>query len=373
MWTTSGFIVGGLLTGLAADAFGRLRPMFVTIAMVIVGGICAASAQTFQQLVFWRFVTALGLGGDLILAYGLLTEFAPPRTRGRWLAWVALLGNLGLPLCLLMGHFILPGPDGWRMMIAIPAVAAIVVLLLRLMLTESPRWLATVGRYAQADLIVAAVEAQARKASEPVLVPAPSPRASTNAKERFGTYVAVGAAIHVGTMAAVFGFVSWLPTFFATSLSIKDSTLFAGLMAAGAPAGTLVAFFVTDRVERKWGVVGAALLAALLGVAYVSASNVQGVIALGFATVTSLYVMATLGVYTYVPELFDTRRRLRVIGLLLMLGRLAALAMPFAVVPLFTAGGQAGVYMLIFALLLIQAAVVALFGPRTRGVSLDAI
>jgi putative MFS transporter len=371
MWTTFGLVIGGAVGGFVADKFGRLRPMFVTVAIIILGGVFAATAPTFQHLIAWRFVSAIGLGADAILAYGLLVEFAPPHARGRWLAWVAFLANLGLPLCLFLAHFILPLADGWRVMIAIPALAAIIVLLLRFTLMESPRWLASAGRYAQADQIVTDVEALAVHASAPPPSNAASPARAPGGQ--FWPRLAVAASVHMAAMAAVFGFVSWLPTFFATTRSISDSTLFAGIMAAGSPIGTLLAFTLADRFERKWSTVAAGLAAAAFGVAYAFAPNQALILALGLITVALIYAMSTLGTFSYVPELFDTHVRLRAVGAVLTLGRLTALAMPLAVVPLFQIGGQKAVIALVVAMLLVQAATVAKLGPRTKGISIEAI
>ena len=73
------------------------------------------------------------------------------------------------------------------------------------------------------------------------------------------------------------------------------------------------------------------------------------------------------------PELFSTQHRMRLIGLCATAGRLVMICLPLLVIPLFKATGQAGVVALISGILLIEAAIVAVFGTNTRGRSLESI
>jgi MFS transporter, putative metabolite:H+ symporter len=380
MATTLGLGLGGLISGFLGDRLGRRRTMQWTIVLVIVGSIGAAFSPSFEALLGWRLLTSLGLGGETVLAYAMLGEFMPPAWRGRWLARLGFLANLGMPLGLALGYFVLPNAEGWRTMLAIPGIAAIAVFILRRQLTESPRWLQSRGRHAEAERIVAQIEtgaaivgASARDTSGPSVAKTSAPRVRLFTSENRGK-LAAAIAINIAIMSAIFGFVSWLPTFFVQSgLDIANSTLFAGVMSLGAPIGTLIGMLITDRIERKWGIVVTSLLAIGLGIVYASADGAAEIMISGLAMVITLYVFGTLGLIGYVPELFATGVRMRAIGLCATIGRAFIFVLPLAVVVLFERFGQAGVIVLVSIILAIQAAVVAIFGVRTRGRALEAV
>lgn len=370
--TVVGLALGGLAAGVLADRLGRRRAMQGTLAIVLVGSLGASMASDMTQLIGWRMLTALGLGGESVLGYALMSEFLPPARRGRWLAWLGLWANIGMPLALLTGYFVLPLPDGWRWMLALPALAAVPVLVLRHRLEESPRWLAARGRAAEAEAITAAIEAQSRLCVEETQMP---PLASIPpGTGSLGRRLLVGSAVHVAIISAVFGFVSWLPSFFASEgRDIATSSLFAGIIALGNPSGVLLALLVGDRVERKWGFVFSALAAALLGLGYAMVTGPAAILVMGFLVVTTIFFAGTLGMTAYVPELFPTRFRMRGVGICATAGRVAAFILPFIIVPVFTAAGQAGVIGMIALILAVQALIVALLGVASRGRPLESV
>jgi putative MFS transporter len=379
--TTIGLGLGGFISGVLADRLGRRPTLRWTLLVVIVGSVGAALAPSVPALLAWRFVTALGLGGETVLGYAMLGEFLPPAFRGRWLARLALLSNLGMPLALFLGYFVLPLPEGWRWMLAIPGVAAIPVLYLRRSLSESPRWLVTQARHDEADTLVSEIENSGPQPLPPVAL-APALHDPASPEERISTLfapdnrmrLAVGASICIAIMSAVFGFVSWLPTFFvAEGKDIASSALFAGFMSVGCPVGVLLGMQITDRIERKWGVVAGSLIAAFLGACYAFSETSTLILLTGFLVVTAVYVTGTLGLIGYVPELFPTALRMRGVGFSATAGRVVAVGLPFAIAPIFSTWGQAGVVGLISLILFAQALIVAAFGVRTRGRPLEAI
>lgn len=374
MITSIALGIGGVLTGFLADRFGRAPVMRATILILIAAAIGMATSPSFEHLLIWRFIAALGLGGETVLAYGMLTEFMPSRTRGRWLAWCGLLASAALPVTLGIGYFVLPSPDGWRWMLAIPAFAGVGIFLLRLNLPESPRWLAVRGRHEEAEAVLTRVEASTRRALPPLGIEPVAQRAVAMDARPLWPRLIAAIAINVAAMGAIYGFVSWLPTFFVKEgHDIASSTLFSAVMVSGAPFGALIALLIGDYVERKWAAVLSALIAVGCGVAYANATTDGQILAAGFAVVLSIYVFGTLALFTYVPELFPTASRLRAIGFASAFGRAAAIAMPLLVVPIFSTWGQSGVVALVAFLLIAQAFLVSIFGISTSGKPLEQV
>lgn len=378
--TAVGLATGGIVSGILADRIGRRPTMRWTILVVSIGSLCAAISPTIPLLVASRLVTALGLGGEAVLGYAVLGEFLPPDSRGRWLARLALFANITMPTTLFIGYRILPMAGGWRWMLVIPGIAAAAVFFLRRSLCESPRWLARRGRFVEAGLIVRRIESSAPQPLPAVVNPpavAMAPATSNALAALFTPGVRqrmlVGATIHIAIVSAIFGFVSWLPTFFAKEGNdIATSTLFAAVISTGSPIGGLIGMWTSDRYERKWGIVVGSAIAALLGACYAMAGSSTAILVSGLLVVTAIYATGTLSL-AYIPELFPTATRIRGVGFSTAAGRLVAMILPFAIVPVFATTGQAGVISLISLILVVQAVIVAVFGIRARGRSLEAL
>src|ERR1700730_16882118 len=115
----------------------------------------------------------LGLGAEIVIGYSTMTEFVPPRTRGRWLAFMSFIVVFGLPATAVLGYLIIPN-YGWRPMFVICGLGSLVVWYLRKSLPESPRWLETQGRTAEAEALMQAIEKEAATAAP---LPPPKPAA----------------------------------------------------------------------------------------------------------------------------------------------------------------------------------------------------
>src|SRR5438309_3357643 len=151
--TFVGMTIGSLAAGFLGDAFGRRFTYQVNLLIFGIASLAAAFAPTMEWLIAARFVMGLGLGAEIVVGYSTLTEFVPPRVRGRWLSFMALIVVCGLPATTILGSLIIP-VFGWRPMFVIPAIGALIVWYLRKALPESPRWLESKGRFTEAEALV---------------------------------------------------------------------------------------------------------------------------------------------------------------------------------------------------------------------------
>src|SRR2546427_9639249 len=76
-----------------------------------------------------RFVIGLGLGAEIVVGYSTLTEFVPPRVRGRWLAFMAFIVVSGLPVTVLLGTLIIPSVNAWGTVLAKESSGLVAILL----------------------------------------------------------------------------------------------------------------------------------------------------------------------------------------------------------------------------------------------------
>jgi MFS family permease len=159
-----GAVLGSLVFGWMADRLGRKKLFSLTLAVYLVATALTAFSQNFWMFLLFRFFTGAGIGGEYSAINSAIQELVPARYRGHTdlvingSFWVgAALGAIGSIVLLQPG--LLPEDMGWRVAFGIGALLGLIILLLRQFLPESPRWLMTRGRIAEAEAIVAQIEA----------------------------------------------------------------------------------------------------------------------------------------------------------------------------------------------------------------------
>src|ERR1700755_2244091 len=170
--TFVGMTLGALITGFVGDKMGRRFTYQINLLIFGLASLAAAFAQDMTQLIACRFVQGLGLGAEIVVGYSTLTEFVPPRTRGRWLSFMAFIVVAGFPVTAILGYLIIPN-FGWRPMFIIAGIGSLIVWYLRKNLPESPRWLESQGRTAEAEALMQAIEKEATAPLPPPAMPAP--------------------------------------------------------------------------------------------------------------------------------------------------------------------------------------------------------
>jgi len=129
-WTLIGAVIGGIVFGHLSDRFGRIRMLTVTILVFsIFTGLCAV-AQGYWDLLAWRTLAGVGLGGEFGIGMALIAEAWPVEKRNRASAWVGMGWQLGV----LMAAFITPpllAMIGWRGMFLVGVLPALVSFAIR--------------------------------------------------------------------------------------------------------------------------------------------------------------------------------------------------------------------------------------------------
>lgn len=367
--TFVGMTIGALVTGFLGDKYGRRFTYQVNLLVFGLASLAAAFAQDMNQLIACRFVQGLGLGAEIVVGYSTLTEFVPPKSRGRWLAFMAFLVVAGFPATALLGYLIIPS-FGWRPMFVIAGVGALIVWYLRKRLPESPRWLESKGRTEEAEALMQAIEkeAAAGAALPPPLAPVPTMPVGAMAmlKPPLLQRMIVGSWALITINTLIFGFVIFLPQFFMNQgLTITRSLGYTVVLAVASLVGCAVGAYTADAIGRRWSIIGASILTIVTGWIYASfnaASDPAIVLSVGFVLIVAIYVQTAILFGVYTPELFPTEIRLRANGICNTLGRLATVVSPFIVGALMAQYKLPGVVGLMIGLLVVQIAVVWIWG-----------
>jgi putative MFS transporter len=372
--TFLGMMVGSFLTGFLGDRYGRRFTYQANLAIFGFASIAATFAPSMMVLIMLRFVMGAGLGAENVVGYATMTEFVPPQARGKWLGLISVFVVAGLPVTALLGTLIIP-KFGWRVMFALGGLGALVVWHLRKKLPESPRWLESIGRTEEADAMLRAIEDEVSAHHGSLKPPATSSTAmqSRELASLLGPMLLprmlVGATTLIVVNTLIFGFVTWLPTFFVQSgRSIASSLGNSLVMSLGAPLGSLIGASTADSWGRKPTILSASLLTVAIGGIYPFVSDPRILLAVGFVLMIPIYMLVTLLFAIYIPELFPTEVRMRASGICNTVGRGATILTPFLVVALFRSYQVGGVLAFLIALLIVQIIVVARFGvePKKR-------
>src|ERR1700704_2340238 len=373
--TFLGMTIGALVTGFLGDHYGRRFTYQINLLIFGLSSLAAAFASDMTMLIWLRFMMGLGLGAEIVVGYSTLTEFVPPRSRGRWLSFMAVLVVSGLPITALLGYLIIPA-YGWRPMFAIAGVGALVVWYLRKALPESPRWLESQGRAEEAEALMRAIEQETASAGPLALPAPPAPAAKFNLASLMTPSLLprmiVGSWVLVTVNTLIFGFVTWLPQFFLQQgLTITRSFAYTLVIVLGTPFGALCGAFCADSLGRRHTIIGASVLTIALGMAYAAFTAATApwlILTVGFLLIVVIYIQVAMLFGVYTPELFPTEVRLRANGICHTFGRAATIVSPFIVLWLSQTYGVSGVLALMVGLLVVQ--IVAVWGwgvePRQR-------
>jgi len=378
-----GLFVGTALFGFIADRFGRRVIFTGSLLWYAAASFVMAFQQDAFSLNLWRFICGIGIGVELVTIDTYIAELAPPSVRGRAFAYANIIQFLAIPVVALLGWLLVPrtvlGLDGWRFVVIAGSVGAVLAWYVRGRLPESPRWLASHGRRQEAEVIVEAWEVEAR------LEGAQLPETSSQGTEPGrGSFLEIWKppylsrtvmliAFNLFQAAGYYGFASWVPTLLiASGIEVTKSLGYTFIIAIAAPIGPALGLLFTDRVERKWVISGAALAIAASGLAFTQAHGMWGVIVCGVALTLANNTLS-FAYHGYQPELFPTRIRAQAVGFVYSFSRLSTMFSAFVIAAILKDFGAPGVFVFIAGCMGVVAAVIGIFGPKTKDLPLEKI
>ena len=374
--TMIGLVCGAWLAGVLGDRFGRRFCYQANLALFGISSRLAAFAPNMEVLIGLRFLMGVGLGAEIVVGYGTLTEFLPKASRGRVMTLIGTLVNTSFFLSYLVAYVVIP-VWGWRAMFLLPGVVALGIWLARKSLPESPRWLESKGRTAEAGALLDRIEAEiiASGRTIPPFVPAETNSAPVSAKVLFSRGVLrntlIGMLVNITVNFTLYGFLQWLPSVFVKDgMALGTALQIAMVLGLGKSVGGLLGTALADPLGRKGCTTIFSLAGAVLGVAMIYTHGVTFVIT-AFMLSVCLGLTNAIAFSLYVPELFETRFRLRGSGLCNAVGRLSSAGMQYAIPPIVAFAGLGGIAYALSGTLVLQAVVVGVFGIETRRKALD--
>jgi MFS transporter, putative metabolite:H+ symporter len=406
-----GMFVGTIAFGMGSDRFGR-RIVFMTLLLLYsVFTLACAFAPSATWLIVLRFFAGAGIGAEIIVIDAYVSEIVPSRARGRYVAITQVVGFCAVPVAALLARVLVPTHflmAGWRWVVLIGSAGALLTWWFRRHLPESPRWLASRGRIAEAESILAALESESfANLDEKHLAQslASQPKAHAASATGLGAGDDAGGAAqpnsaqlnpavekisfaelfrspYLGRTVMMiafqalqtigfYGFANWAPTFLLKrGFSLLHSLEYTMLIAVVSPIGPLLAAATSDRMERKWTIVALAILVAAFGLGFGGASTPFTVVAFG-ALLTLANYWFSAAFHAYQAELFPTRIRATAVGFTYSWSRLSAAFSSVLIAGVLTRSGVGAVFTLLAVAMCGVALVIAFFGPRTNRIPLE--
>src|SRR5271168_3261947 len=160
--TFAGLWFGVVTFGQAADRFGRKAVFTTSLVWYCVCTAIMAFQHSGYWLNIWRLIAGVGFGVQLVTVDTYIAELVPRHLRGRAFSVNQFISFCAVPVVALLAWLLVPhklfGVDGWRWVVLLGSVGALIVWALRAGIPESPRWLASKGRLDEAEAIVGALE-----------------------------------------------------------------------------------------------------------------------------------------------------------------------------------------------------------------------
>jgi MFS family permease len=346
--TLIGAVAGGILFGLLSDRLGRIRVLAWTIILfAIFTGLCAV-AQGYWDLLTYRMLAGLGLGGEFGIGMALAAEAWPAAKRARASSYVGLGWQLGVLAAAIVTPVLLP-IIGWRGMFVIGIFPAVVAFVIRRRLNEPEVFAARAheqpGLISRLRMLV----------SDRTTAQTSLAMATLCSVQNFGYY----------------GVMIWLPSYLCGRFgyTLTQSAVWTAVTVGGMMLGIWIFGRLADRFGRRPAFVFYMVGAAVLVVVYSRLTDPVALLVAG--AVMGFFVNGMLGGYgTLMSELYPTQVRATAQNVLFNLGRAIGGLGPVAVGAAALQWGFQAAIGLLALLYLLDLVVLLLFIPERRGAEL---
>ena len=302
-WTLIGAVVGGIVFGALSDRYGRVRVLTWTIILFAVfTGLCAI-AQGYWDLLIYRTIAGIGLGGEFGIGMALAIEAWPAKHRAKAASYVALGWQVGVLAAALLTPVLLPH-IGWRGMFVVGIFPAFVAWYLRVRLHEPE-----IFSQKQTELSTQKIS---KLESFKLLV-----------KDKATTKVSLGVVVLTSVQNfGYYGIMIWMPNFLSKQLgfSLTKSGLWTAVTVCGMMAGIWIFGRLADRVGRKPSFLLFQLGAVISIITYSQLTDPTAMLVAG--AFLGMFVNGMMGGYgALMAEAYPTEARATAQNVLFNLGR----------------------------------------------------
>lgn len=333
-----GMLIGAFVFGRLADRIGRRPVLMMAVVIDAFAGVASAFAPEFAWLLVLRFITGIGVGGTLPVDYTMMAEFLPSDRRGRWLVLLESFWAVGtIFLAILALVAVSWGDDAWRVIFFVTGLPALIGVVLRFYIPESPMFLNRNGKSEEARKVLQRVaKVNGTTAEIPALQPEKQERKSILAlfngdlRRRSLSLFLAWALISI----AYYGVFVYLPVKLSSEgFAFMRGQVFLVVLALVQLPGFALSAYGVERWGRKPTLIGFLLLSAVGCMLYSLGSSPFVVI--GSTLLMSFSLLGTWGaLYAFTPEVYPTDLRASGMGMAGAVARFGGLFAPAIIAPI---------------------------------------
>lgn len=382
-----GAVIGAIIGGRIADAYGRKRTMLLLAALFGIGAILTALSPNYYAFILFRIIVGIATGSASFIAPIYISELSPAYMRGKLVTFNQLFLTIGIALSYFVDYGYATAGLGWRPMFATAVIPAIALAIGMAFLMESPAWLATKGRWDRVDSELGKFFKEPQKGK--LLAEAKEHLNETKGVTlRSLLHPGLRVALILGIGLAIFQQLIGINTViyyapqifkfagFSGGHSELVATLAVGIVNVLATVGSI---FLIDRLGRRalWlgGIAGCTATLAIMGASFMYGGSAVGVLVLVCLLVYIIsFGIGMGGVFWVVgSEIYPSRMRGQADGLTATANWTANLLMSITFLSLVDLVGQGGTFWLYAIFGVIAFVFCWRLLPETKGKSLDKI
>ncbi len=333
----TGMLVGAFCFGRIADRIGRRPALMLAVIIDAACGVASAFSPSLGWLMVLRFLTGIGVGGTLPVDYTMLAEFLPRDRRGRWLVMLESFWALGtICLALLALAAGTHGNDAWRIIFFVTGIPALIGVIPRMYVPESPLFLNRNGKPEQAREVLERVAAtNGRNVTIPPL--------QSDSPEKPSVFTLFTASFRRRTLGLLLAWLLISIAYYAVFvyLPIRLSSagfgwmrgqVFLVVLALVQLPGYALAAYGVERWGRKPTLIGFLLLSAVGCMMY--SFGTSPTVVVGSTLLMSFSLLGTWGaLYAFTPEVYPTNLRATGMGTAGAVARFGGLFAPAIIAP----------------------------------------
>ena len=353
-WTLTGGVVGGVGFGILSDYLGRVRVLTYTILLfALFTGLCAL-ATGYADLLVYRFVAGIGLGGEFGIGMALAIEAWPADQRGRVSSYVGMGWQLGVLAAAVVTPLLLPH-IGWRGMFVVGLFPAVGSFVIRKAIGES-------------ELFVRMNATNATKATKKREFPI-----KTLFRDKTTTKHSIGVIILCSVQNfGYYGLIVWMPAYLSKMFgyTLTKSAIWTGASILGMLAGIWIFGQLADRIGRKPTFIGYQAGALVMVFVYSTLSTPDALLIGGIFM--GLFVNGMMGGYgALMAELYPTHARSTAQNVLWSIGRAVGGFGPLVIGALATHYSFGTAIALLASIYILDLLATLFLIPELRGVALE--
>jgi putative MFS transporter len=322
-----GMAVGGFLFGSLGDLIGRKKAFIGTVFLYSFFSLLCAAAPNVTLLFVFRFIAGIGLGGCLPVDMAMLSEFMPPKYRGKLIAFLGVFWVGGATAVGFVSAWLSP-LQNFRLIFIAAGLPVLLIFLIRLAIPESPLYLYRKGQAEEANRILKQVHGIDMDAGE--LFERNRETKTEDRKEGLvqgllaslvkvwrhnpGVTFMVWYA-YASVLFIYYGVILWLPKILiASGYKTYAAFLFTSYITLVGLLGVLLCIYLVDKIGRKWSLIISFILmgAALYAFAFALHAPTTSFVLLAAYDFFESIALAIL--YVYIPECYPTLLRVTGFG-----------------------------------------------------------